>query len=193
MASTTWLATFLEATAGPHTTATRMTLCFTYCIADAHKLCSPLHSLCIELHLLLSFCAFQHGRCTLWVNTLPQVSLQLHPSSLVDAAVNCADGMLLQCCVAVITLLTCLDMCRSTKMEMTTPAISTGGQQGPSGDKMQFPIESKYGEDPDVLPLPNDARQDLVSSNKLLCIAHQGNKSLCIAHQEQAETQNEHT
>lgn len=47
---------------------------------------------------------------------------------------------------------------RSTKMEMTTPVISTGGQQGPSGDKMQFPIESKYGEDPDVLPLPNDAR-----------------------------------
>lgn len=78
-------------------------------------------------------------------------------------------------------------------MEMTTPVISTGGQQGPSGDKMQFPIESKYGEDSDVLPLPNDARQDLISSNKLLCIAHQGNKSLCIAHQEQAETQNEHT
>jgi len=47
---------------------------------------------------------------------------------------------------------------RSAKMEMTTPVISTGGQQGPSGDKMQFPIESKYGEDPDVLPLPNDAR-----------------------------------
>ncbi len=78
-------------------------------------------------------------------------------------------------------------------MEMTTPVISPGGQHGPSGDKMQFPIESKYGEDPDVLPLPNDARQDFVSSNKLLCIAHQGNKLLFTAHQEQIETYNKHT
>lgn len=43
-------------------------------------------------------------------------------------------------------------------MEMTTPVISTGGQLGPSGDKMQFPIEDKYGENPDVLPLPNSAK-----------------------------------
>lgn len=43
-------------------------------------------------------------------------------------------------------------------MEMTTPVISTGGQQGPQGDKMQFPIERKYGEDPETLPLPNDSK-----------------------------------
>ncbi len=77
-------------------------------------------------------------------------------------------------------------------MEMTTPVISTGGQQGPSGDKMQFPIESKYGEDPEVLPLPNDARQDLVSSNKLLCIAHDDYKLLCVALQEQIEAHDKH-
>ncbi|KAL3139503.1 hypothetical protein ABBQ38_003826 [Trebouxia sp. C0009 RCD-2024] len=45
-----------------------------------------------------------------------------------------------------------------TKMEMTTPVISTGGQQGAHGDKMQFPIERKYGEDPETLPLPNDSK-----------------------------------
>lgn len=43
-------------------------------------------------------------------------------------------------------------------MEMTTPVISTGGQSGPAGDKMQFPMENKFGTDPDVLPLPNDSR-----------------------------------
>lgn len=43
-------------------------------------------------------------------------------------------------------------------MEMTTPVISTGGQQGPQGAKMQFPIERKYGEDPEMLPLPNDSK-----------------------------------
>ena len=43
-------------------------------------------------------------------------------------------------------------------MEMTTPVISTGGQSGPDGDKMQFPMENKFGTDPDVLPLPNDSR-----------------------------------
>ena len=45
-------------------------------------------------------------------------------------------------------------------MEMTTPVISTGGQQGPHGDKMQFPIERKYGEDPETLPLPNDSKYE---------------------------------
>lgn len=43
-------------------------------------------------------------------------------------------------------------------MEMTTPVISTGGQSGPDGDKMQFPMENKFGTDPDVLPLPDDSR-----------------------------------
>lgn len=52
--------------------------------------------------------------------------------------------------------------CSKTKMEMTTPVISTGGQQGPQGDKMQFPIERKYGEDPETLPLPNDSKYVLI-------------------------------
>ena len=43
-------------------------------------------------------------------------------------------------------------------MEMTTPVISTGGQTGPDGDKMQFPMENKFGTDPEVLPLPDDSR-----------------------------------
>ncbi|KAK9824687.1 hypothetical protein WJX72_012392 [[Myrmecia] bisecta] len=34
---------------------------------------------------------------------------------------------------------------KRAKMEMTTPVISTGGQPGPEGGKMQFPMENKYG------------------------------------------------
>lgn len=58
-----------------HWPATRFTLCFAYCIADAHMLSSPLHSLCIELHLLLSIYAYQYSRCNPWVDALPQASL----------------------------------------------------------------------------------------------------------------------
>lgn len=51
-----------------------------------------------------------------------------------------------------------VNVCSKSKMEMTTPVISTGGQSGPAGDKMQFPMENKFGTDPDILPLPNDSR-----------------------------------
>ena len=57
-------------------------------------------------------------------------------------------------------------------MEMTTPVISTGGQQGPTGDKMQFPIERKFGDKPDDLPLPNDARYATDHILFFYCIAH---------------------
>lgn len=63
-------------------------------------------------------------------------------------------------CLHVALKLHCV--CSKTKMEMTTPVISTGGQQGAHGDKMQFPIERKYGEDPETLPLPNDSKYELI-------------------------------
>eukprot|EP00208_Stichococcus_sp_RCC1054_P001927 CAMPEP_0206139532 /NCGR_PEP_ID=MMETSP1473-20131121/6270_1 /ASSEMBLY_ACC=CAM_ASM_001109 /TAXON_ID=1461547 /ORGANISM="Stichococcus sp, Strain RCC1054" /LENGTH=478 /DNA_ID=CAMNT_0053533357 /DNA_START=149 /DNA_END=1585 /DNA_ORIENTATION=+ len=49
----------------------------------------------------------------------------------------------------------------STKMEMTSPVFTTaGGGSGGSGEapRMAFPIEARYGSDPDALPTPNDAR-----------------------------------
>ena len=60
-------------------------------------------------------------------------------------------------------------ICSKMKMEMTTPVISTGGQQGPQGDKMQFPIERKYGEDPDILPLPNDSKYGCFNQDCASC------------------------
>lgn len=41
-------------------------------------------------------------------------------------------------------------------MEMTTPVYSTAGQ-GAAG-KMEFPMEEKMGDEPEQLPIPNDAR-----------------------------------
>lgn len=42
------------------------------------------------------------------------------------------------------------------KMEMTTPVYTTAGQSGPG--KMSFPVEERMGDDPERLPIPNDAR-----------------------------------
>lgn len=42
-------------------------------------------------------------------------------------------------------------------MEMTTPVYSTAGQA--DSGKMSFPIEEKEGNEPQDLPVPNDARQ----------------------------------
>ena len=39
-------------------------------------------------------------------------------------------------------------------MEMTTPVISTAGQQGPG--RMQFVMERKYGAEGQGLPEPRD-------------------------------------
>jgi len=137
MASTTWLPTYLEATAGPHTTGL------------LHARHDALHA-ALLMHMnqfhLFTACALGFTFCCCCFVPPPFLTLLL--------CMWHATPML----CSVVTLMTCLGTCRSTKMEMTTPVISTGGQQGPSGDKMQFPIESKYGEDPDVLPLPNDAR-----------------------------------
>ena len=46
--------------------------------------------------------------------------------------------------------------CRRDSMEMTTPVYTTAGQ-GSEG-RMSFPIEEKMGDEPDQLPIPNDAR-----------------------------------
>ena len=43
-------------------------------------------------------------------------------------------------------------------MEMTTPVFSTAGQG--QGGKMEFPMEEKMGEDPQALPIPDNARVD---------------------------------
>ena len=44
-------------------------------------------------------------------------------------------------------------------MEMTTPVFTSAGQ-GQSGT-MEFPIEEKMGEDPQDLPVPENARSGL--------------------------------
>ena len=53
-------------------------------------------------------------------------------------------------------------------MEMTTPVYSTAGQA--DAGKMSFPIEEKEGNEPQDLPVPNDARQDHMYSH---CLSEQ--------------------
>lgn len=48
-------------------------------------------------------------------------------------------------------------------MEMTTPVYSNAGQGG--AGKMEFPIEEKMGNEPQELPIPNDARWEAWASH----------------------------
>ena len=50
--------------------------------------------------------------------------------------------------------------CRQSSMEMTTPVYSTAGQA--DAGKMSFPIEEKEGNEPQDLPIPNDARPEFL-------------------------------
>lgn len=44
----------------------------------------------------------------------------------------------------------------STTMEMTSPVLTTAGSSGTP--RMGFPIEARFGSDPEALPTPNNAR-----------------------------------
>jgi len=52
--------------------------------------------------------------------------------------------------------------CSGAKMDMTTPVFTTAGQGSPG--TMSFPVEERMGEDPERLPIPNDARYPLMSN-----------------------------
>ena len=47
-------------------------------------------------------------------------------------------------------------------MEMTTPVLSTAGQQRERGNRMAFVMESKYGTSMSSLPVPKDSRHVLL-------------------------------